>query len=82
MFFEKNISLTTLPFLVVNFNDMCITLAFLKFSGCGGKPEWIKDGFCDDRNNNEGCDFDGGDCCGHASVNKRFCRECKCTPQR
>ena len=61
---------------------MCVILTILNFSGYGGKPEWIQDGFCDDRNNNEGCDFDGGDCCGQASVNKRFCSECKCLPQR
>ena len=25
---------------------------------------WIGDGLCDDENNNEACDFDGGDCHG------------------
>ena len=25
---------------------------------------WHGDGYCDDVNNNEGCFFDGGDCCG------------------
>ncbi len=24
---------------------------------------WIGDGECDARNNHEGCEFDGGDCC-------------------
>ena len=24
---------------------------------------WKGDGFCDDENNNEGCEYDGGDCC-------------------
>ena len=25
---------------------------------------WIGDGFCDNENNNEACEFDGGDCHG------------------
>ena len=28
---------------------------------------WIGDGFCDDANNNEACEFDGGDCHGSNS---------------
>ena len=28
------------------------------------KPFWKGDGSCDDENNTEGCDWDGGDCCG------------------
>ena len=31
-------------------------------SGC--KDSWRGDGHCDDENNNEECDWDGGDCCG------------------
>merc|ERR1711959_871821 len=34
-------------------------------------------GHCDDDNNNAGCEFDGGDCCG-ASVKKTYCKACKC----
>merc|ERR1711962_582983 len=45
-------------------------------SGCS-KPNYKGDGICDDENNNEGCDFDGGDCC-IPNVNKDFCTECKC----
>lgn len=30
---------------------------------CTGYSEELADGFCDDYNNNEGCDYDGGDCC-------------------
>ena len=30
---------------------------------------WIGDGYCDDINNNVGCNFDSGDCCG-ANVNQ------------
>ena len=43
----------------------------------GGKQEWINDGFCDDMNNNEACNYDGGDCCG-MYANKRYCLECTC----
>ena len=45
--------------------------------GLGGQSEWIGDGFCDDINNNEYCDFDNGDCCG-TNVEKKFCIDCKC----
>ena len=34
-------------------------------------------GQCDDDNNNCGCGWDGGDCCG-SNVNKSYCKECKC----
>ena len=43
----------------------------------GGKKEWIGDGFCDDMNNQEMCDFDGGDCCG-AFTRNHFCIKCGC----
>ena len=35
------------------------------------------DGYCDDDNNNDGCDYDGGDCCGD-DVNTKYCTECEC----
>ena len=35
------------------------------------------DGYCDDRENNADCDFDGGDCCLNP-VNNQFCSECWC----
>jgi len=38
---------------------------------------WKGDKSCDDENNNEGCDFDGGDCCG-PNVDKTYCTECEC----
>ena len=31
--------------------------------GCGVHMK-KQDGYCDDANNNEECQFDGGDCCG------------------
>ena len=46
------------------------------FEGCV-HPQWIGDSFCDDGNNNQGCDFDGGDCCGNY-VKKHYCEKCEC----
>merc|ERR1712226_1408939 len=45
-------------------------------TGCGS-PQWQGDGYCDDNNNNDGCDYDGGDCCGD-DVNTKYCTECEC----
>ena len=36
---------------------------------------YIGDGYCDDENNNAGCNFDGGDCCG-VNVNTQYCNLC------
>ena len=38
---------------------------------------WKGDSYCDDENNNSGCEFDGGDCCG-PTVKKNWCKACKC----
>ena len=35
-------------------------------------PNWKADGFCDDDNNVEACDFDGGDCCDSPKANWNF----------
>ena len=37
-------------------------------SGCGF-PDWANDNYCDDENNNEGCNFDNGACCFNNSEN-------------
>jgi len=42
-----------------------------------GLPAYKGDGMCDDANNNAGCAYDGGDCCGPKVV-KKYCSECKC----
>ena len=42
-----------------------------------GFPMYKGDGYCDDPNNNCGCDWDGGDCCGD-NVRTLFCSICKC----
>ena len=46
-------------------------------AGVCGSPQWKGDMFCDDDNNNAGCQYDGGDCCG-TNVDKTYCTECKC----
>ena len=40
-------------------------------------PYNIGDGVCEDDTNNEGCSYDGGDCCG-SNVNKQDCTNCIC----
>ena len=35
------------------------------------------DGFCDDGNNNERCEYDGGDCCG-SNIDTSYCSLCQC----
>jgi len=42
--------------------------------------QYVGDGRCDDNNNNCGCDWDQGDCCGTSGDKRQFqyCTECKC----
>ena len=46
--------------------------------GCG-LPKYKGDGNCDDDNNNEACDYDGGDCCAKTVkggvVKTPFCKQ-------
>ena len=41
------------------------------------ESEWKGDNYCDDENNNCGCGWDGGDCCG-SNVNTELCSVCEC----
>ena len=50
---------------------------FLSNADNGGASRWVGDGFCDDMNNNEVCNYDSGDCCG-LSIKKNFCVDCIC----
>ena len=43
----------------------------------GGEETWISDDSCDDVNNNQFCEYDGGDCCG-SNVIKQYCIDCEC----
>ena len=45
--------------------------------GTCGDPSWKADNSCDDVNNNCGCEWDGGDCCG-SNVNTEYCSSCEC----
>ena len=38
----------------------------------------LGDKFCDDKANNEACEFDRGDCCLLGSESKKYCTECLC----
>ena len=42
-----------------------------------GFPNYKGDSYCDDENNNCGCEWDGGDCCGE-NVNTQWCSACQC----
>jgi len=46
-------------------------------TGTCGSPHWKGDNWCDDENNNCGCEWDGGDCCGN-DVKTTYCKECEC----
>ena len=37
----------------------------------------VGNGFCNDETNIPGCNYDGGDCCGH-NVNVDHCSQCNC----
>ena len=57
---------------------MNIELINLNSTGCTSNiPQYIGNGFCSDENNNPGCLFDGGDCCG-TNVDTTYCLECIC----
>merc|ERR1712106_221750 len=44
-----------------------------------GSPEWKGDNYCDDENNNEECEYDGGDCCNNTMDGwNGFCDACEC----
>ena len=47
-----------------------------------GSAQYKGDGNCDDNNNNEGCEFDGGDCCAKSvkggEVRKDYCKAVGC----
>ena len=42
-----------------------------------GNPTYKGDNYCDDENNNCGCEWDGGDCCG-SDINTQHCTACEC----
>ena len=59
------------------FNEKKKNVCF-KTTGCNSDvPFYIEDLYCDDENNNEECNFDGGDCC-LDNINANYCTECLC----
>ena len=44
---------------------------------CSGSPAYVGDVYCDDNNNNEECQWDGGDCC-DPMANMEYCTVCAC----
>ena len=48
-------------------------------SGSCYRDYWKGDNYCDDGNNNCGCEWDGGDCCGTENKYQApYCTECEC----
>merc|ERR1712048_1084916 len=49
-----------------------------------GVPAYVGDGRCDDQNNNCGCNWDNGDCCGKSNDKYQFsyCKKCKCSDSK
>ena len=70
------------------FTDYCTVCQCLSDGGLSvangtcSNQYWVADYFCDDGNNNEGCNYDGGDCCeswfGDVWGFAEFCNECLC----
>ena len=57
----------------------CLDIAYSDATchkGCA-TPAYSGDDFCDDENNNCGCDWDGGDCCGK-NKHSTYCDVCAC----
>merc|ERR1711959_756500 len=56
--------------------DDCVDAA----TGSCQYAAYTGDGYCDDGNNNAGCGWDGGDCCGSSGINQQFswCNDCSC----
>ena len=62
--------------LLINVKFISSKLPIISVEG-GGEESWISDDSCDDVNNNQLCNYDGGDCCG-ANVIKQYCIDCDC----
>ena len=64
--------------IVVVFNNLDFSSIWLHVSACASPiPEHIGDRWCNDENNNAGCGYDGGDCCG-PNVKTQRCSDCQC----
>ena len=54
----------------------CLCLSDLVDGTCSHQS-WVGDDYCDDVNNHQYCNYDGGDCCGD-NVDTEYCDECLC----
>ena len=71
----NNVSVSTesLTVFVSSFSGLTLQQCICK--ECEGVVHWVGDGWCDDMNNNEGCEYDGGDCCNNPKDNyKDYCQ--------
>ena len=50
---------------------------YINFTDCSANVTLIGDGICNDETNNDGCSYDGGDCCGSCVVTDH-CSQCEC----
>ena len=74
MFFQNGLTKKPMSFRVNRFSIPKLPI----ISGeAGGEEIWISDDSCDDVNNNQFCEYDGGDCCG-SNVIKQYCIDCEC----
>ena len=55
-----------IKYLLVSF--ILLSTMFAQCDEAGGNSTWISDGYCDAGNNNETCEWDGGDCCSSTCV--------------
>jgi hypothetical protein len=49
-----------------------LSAIFAQCDDIGGNSGWISDGYCDAGNNNETCEWDGGDCCESTCVDADY----------
>jgi len=49
-----------------------LSAIFAQCDDIGGNSTWIADGYCDTGNNNETCEWDGGDCCESTCVDADY----------
>ena len=48
-----------------------------------GSPEYSQDVYCDDENNNAGCNWDDGACCDNDYYEwDKYCTDCECLEPR
>ena len=72
-----NVLSTVLLFSATTSTTTSTTTSPLSTTNTCQYPQYKGDDYCDDGNNNAGCNWDGGDCCGN-HVDQDYCQECLC----